>query len=170
MTLANDGFQNSDEVFHPEPTSGQRIDQIRRRLPSHDIALAELDPSITFDNRRYFEAPKPQRIVDHTRIQAGDWFACDGMSTKRIDLCARSLGALNPNNDFQPDLKIPYKDWKIDLHFSAFGANVQDGICGAPLVDENGRVAGMFRSVDDTGIFASTASMDLLIREGWTVV
>ncbi len=95
------------------------------------------------------------------------------MSTGRIDLCARSLGALYPDKGSQPEDKIPYKNWKIDLRFSAFGilgANVQDGICGAPLVDENGRVAGMFRSVDDAGMFASTASMDLLIREGWAVV
>ncbi|MCJ1366632.1 hypothetical protein MMC16_005762 [Acarospora aff. strigata] len=173
LTLANHGFQHSDEVFHPDPTSGRRIGQIRLRLPPHDLALAELDPSITFDNQRYFEAPNPQRLVDHTTIQAGDWFECDGMSTGRIDLCARSLGASYPNKDSQPDLKIPYRNWEIDLHFSAFGilgANVQDGICGAPLVDGNGRVAGMFRSVDDAGIFASTASMDLLIREGWAVI
>ncbi len=173
LTLANHGFQHGDEVFHPEPTSGRRIGQIRIRLPPHDLALAELDPSITFDNQRYFEAPTPQRLVDHTAIQAGDWFECDGMSTGRIDLCARSLGALCPNKDFQPDMKIPYKNWEIDLQFSAFGTlgvNVQDGTCGAPLVDESGRVAGMLRSVDDTGMFASTASLDLLIREGWAVV
>lgn len=95
------------------------------------------------------------------------------MFTGRIHLCARSLGALYPNKDFQPNLKIPYKNWKIDLQFSAFGilgANVQDGICEAPLVDESERVAGMFRFVDDAGIFASAASMDLLIREGWDVL
>jgi len=173
LTLANHGFQHSDEVFHPGPTSGRRIGQIRLRLPPYDLALAELDPSIIFDNQRYFEAPNPQRLIDHTEIRAGDWFECDGMSTGRIDLCARSLGALYPDKDSQPEDKIPYKNWKIELRFSAFGilgANVQDGICGAPLVDENGRVAGMFRFVDDAGMFASTASMDLLIREGWAVV
>ena len=173
LTLANHGFQHSDEVFHPDPTSGRRIGQIRLHLPPHDLAFAELDPLITFDNHRYFEAPNPQRLVDHSAIQAGDWFECDGMSTGRIDLCARSLGALHPNKDLHPRLKIPYRNWEIDLRFSAFGilgANVQDGVCGAPLVDTNGRVAGMCRSVDDTGMFASTASMDLLIREGWAVV
>ena len=173
LTLANHGFQHSDEVFHPDPIHGRRIGQIRLRSPPHDLALLELDPSITFDNKRYFEAPNPLRLAGHTAIQPGDWFACDGMSTGRIDLCARSLGASNPNKDVHPDLKIPYKDWKIDLRFSACGipgANGQDGICGAPLVDGNGRVGGMFRFVDDTGMFASTASMDLLIREGWAVV
>ena len=172
LTLANHGFEDSDEVFHPDPTSGRRIGQIRLRLPIQDLAFAEIYSSITFDKQRYFEAPHPQRLVSHTAIQAGDWFECDSMSTGRIDLCARSLGAWNPKKNSQP-IKISYQNWRIDLHFSAFGvlgANVQDGVCGAPVVDQNGRVAGMVRSVDDAGLFASTASMDLLIEDGWAVV
>ncbi len=172
LTLADHEFQHSDEVFHHTPTFSQSIGQIRLRLPPHDLALAELDPSIPSDNQRDFEAPTPQRLIDHTAIQAGEWFECDGMSTGRIDLCAQSLGASCPDEDSQPDLKIPCKDWKIDVRFSAFGilgASVQDGACGAPVVDENGRVAGVLRSVDDGGMFASAAAMDLLIREGWAV-
>lgn len=173
LTVANHGFQHSSEVFHPEPTSGRRIGQIRLRLPPHDIALAELDPSITFDNQRYFEAPNPQRLVHHTEIQAGDWFECDGMSTGRIDLCARGLGAFYPQRDYHPNIKIPYVNWNIELQFSAFGilgVGVKDGICGAPLVDDNGRIAGMFRFIDNIGHFATTTSMDVLIHQGWAIV
>ena len=35
--------------------------------------------------------------ANDTAVQAGDWFECDGISTGRIALCARSLEALRPN-------------------------------------------------------------------------
>ena len=174
LAISNHACQHSDEVFHPNPISGQRIDQIRRRLPPPDLALAELDSSVTFDNRCCSEASISQSLVDHTAIEAGEWFHCHAASAGRIVLCARSLSAANSNRDPHSQLEIPYKDWPIDLHFSAFGLpegpDAQDSIRGAPLVDHNGRVAGLLRSVDRGGLFASVAPMDVLVREGWEVV
>ena len=173
LTLSTHGFEHSDKVFNPNPTTGQRIGQICRRLPSHDIALAELDPSTAFDNQCCTDAPLPVQLVDHTAIEAGQWFHCHGAFAGRIDLCARSLTSINPSQDFASGLNTPYKDWPINMHFSVFGlpagAEMRDSIRGAPLVDHCGRVPGLLRSFDESGRFASVAPMDVLLREGWEV-
>ena len=60
------------------------------------------------------------------------------------------------------------------MHFSTIGiqegADLRDSIRGAPLVDHNGRVAGLLESVDNKGLFASVAPMNILVTEGWEVV
>lgn len=90
MMAANHGFQDCIEVHHPNPQS-RRIGEIAERSEDWDIALVRLDPSISFSNRRYFEAPSPRRLVPIGDILCGDWFEADSISTGRIDLCARLL-------------------------------------------------------------------------------
>lgn len=87
ITVANDGFRHSEEVYHSTPL-GRRVGQIVERLPEIDIALLSLDPSISFSNARYFQAPAPLRMIPHEQIKIGDNFELDGISTGRLDLVA----------------------------------------------------------------------------------
>lgn len=172
MTSACHGFPTSDEVYHPSPT-GRRIGQIVQRFPAWDIALVQLDPSISFSNRRYFAAPVPSRLISIEEIRAGDWFEVDGMSTGRVDLCARGRSWYNPTPTSSISLPVAYKDWRIETAFSLFGtigAQVKEGICGAPIVDEDGRVGGLFVLVDEAGLWAHTLALDFFMHSGWSLV
>ena len=173
LTLANHGFPDSSEVYHPSPT-GRRIGQITERFPAWDWALAELDPSISFSNDRYFAAPKPSRLIRVNELKVGDWFEVDGYSTGRLDLCARGISLLKPSMpDGIPTVPIPCERWTVELAYSLFGAigaSIKEGICGAPVVDDEGRVAGMFSLVDMSGMWAHTTALDFLSHSGWSLV
>lgn len=173
VSVANHGFPDSPEVYHPWPT-GRRIGQITDRFPVWDLAFAQLDPSISFSNDHYFAAPKPSRLICVEEIMAGDWFEVDGYSTGRLDMCARGRSYVRPNmpEGIQP-IPIPYRDWMVETAYSLFGTigpSIKEGICGAPVVDHVGRVAGMFSLVDQSGMWAHTAGLDFFSSSGWSLV
>lgn len=171
MTAANQGFQDSAEVYHPNP-QGQRIGQIMERLGDLNIALIGVDPSILFRNERYFEAPSPKSLAQVDEILSGEWFTVDGISTGRIDLCARII-SYYPSSTISAPIESEASSWNVELGFSSYGASgaaVQDGVRGAPIVDQDGRVAGFFTGADSSGIYAFAPVLDPLIDAGWSVV
>lgn len=174
ISVANHGFRQADEVYHPTPL-GRKIGQIVERLPELDIGLLSLDPSISFSNDRYFQAPAPRRMVPHAQIRAGDNFEMDGISTGRLDLVAvgKSFYFEDPTPPAGEYDLVDFQGWRIELTFAAFGPTGQqarDGVCGAPFVDLEGRVGGFCRSSDASYLFAHTPALDGLIRRGWMVV
>jgi hypothetical protein len=174
LTAANHGFGASREVFHPSP-SGRRIGEIVNRWPAWDLAFVAIDPSISFNNGRYFSAPPPARLISPQELLAGDWFELDGISTGRIDMMARGRTYDHHHHDTtnQTSVSVNYAEWDVSTLYSAFGpmgGKIQEGVCGAPVVDVDGRVAGFFRFLDDSGMWASTASLESLIRQGWSIV
>lgn len=175
LTVANRGFPATNEVFHPSP-SGRHIGNIVNRWSARDLGFVAIDSSISFNNARYFSAPSPSRLVSENELLAGDWFEVDGISTGRIDLMARGRTFNRHNFEAPPpgSLPIKYLEWDISTVYSAFGPMggdmIQDGVCGAPVVDEQGRVAGFFRRVDGSGIWAATASLGFLIDQGWSIL
>ena len=173
VSVANHGFPDSSEVYHPWPT-GRRIGQITDRFPVWDLAFAQLDPSISFSNDHYFAAPKASRLICVEEIKTGDWFEVDGYSTGRLDMCARGRTYVRPNmpEGIQP-IPIPYRDWMVETAYSLFGmigASIKEGICGAPVVDHVGRVAGIFSLVDQSGMWAHTAGLDFFSNSGWSLI
>jgi len=173
VSIANHGFPDSSEVYHPWPT-GRGIGQITDRFPAWDLAFAQLDPSISFSNDQYFAAPKPSRLICVEEIKAGDWFEVDGYSTGRLDMCARGRSYVRPNvPEGVQSIPIPYRDWMVETAYSLFGtigASIKEGICGAPVVDQVGRVAGMFSLVDQSGMWAHTGGLDFFSNSGWSLV
>lgn len=173
LSVTNHGFPDSLEVHHPLPT-GRQIGQITDRFPVWDLALAQLDPSISFSNDQYFAAPKPSRLMGVDEIKAGDWFEVDGYSTGRLNMCARGISYIRPNmpEGIQP-MPVPYRDWKVETAYSLFGTigdSIKEGICGAPVVDQEGRVAGMFSFADQSGMWAHKAGLDFLSHSGWSLI
>lgn len=177
LTVANHGFPATNEVFHPSP-SGHHIGMIVNRWPGWNLALVAMDPSISFNNRRYFSAPSPRRLIsENDELLAGDWFELDGISTGRTDLMARgrTFNHRIPEEAPQGSVPLKYPEWDISTVYSVFGpmggGAVQDAVCGAPVVDDEGRLAGFFQLVDDgSGIWAATASLGFLIQQGWSIV
>ena len=105
-------------------------------------------------------------------IKVGDNFVADGISTGAVDFIARYLSIHRPDG-IRSDYPIRYREWELLAGLSAYGMTegiATEGICGAPLVDENGRVGGVFRYIAEETIFATTPPMDYLMLLGWTVV
>ena len=171
ISVANHGFPDLSEVHHPSPT-GRRIGRITDRFPAWDLAFAQLDPSISFSNDQYFAAPKPTRLITMEEIRAGDWFEVDGYSTGRVDMCARGRSYyIRPYTPVGAQaIPVPYRVETAYSLFGTIGAPIKGGICGASVVDQVGRVAGMFSLVDKSGMWAHTAGLDFFINSGWSLV
>ncbi|KAF8436461.1 hypothetical protein BGX38DRAFT_1214488 [Terfezia claveryi] len=170
MTLANHGFQESLDVYHPSP-HGAKIGTIVAQYEPLDLALMELEPHVRFTNGNYFAATPPQRLCSIWSIKAADVYSADGFSTRVVDCVARSRSLFRPTNNLQ-DYPVLYREWQIYTVFSTFGvtgSTVVKGICGAPLVDEEGNVGGFFRFSDKSGTFAFSPPTDFLSFMGWGV-
>ena len=93
-TVANHGFPNTEDVFHPYP-SGEKIGHIADRYPELDIAMVQLTPASSdrYTNRVYFQAEAPRRLAEVSDMVPGSWFEVDGMSTGLLSLlyCGRSM-------------------------------------------------------------------------------
>ncbi|MCJ1257534.1 hypothetical protein MMC24_005360 [Lignoscripta atroalba] len=160
MTCSLHGWQNSNEVFHPQP-SGKLIGTVRERYDAQDMALVELNPAIQFTNHRYFEANIPRRLL--TRAECGRmrgvWYTADGMSTGCISLVKSGTVYEFPPRPLG-HARIPFATWREEGAvysnlYTVMGATggdstVADGLCGAPIVDHSGGsngVAGFFPNV-----------------------
>ncbi len=92
MTVVNNGFPASTQVFHPS-IRGSRMGEIDKRWLAQDVALVRLDSSIKFDNSYYFDTQNPVRLLrsNEVRSKAGKRYSVDGMSTGLIFLFLRGV-------------------------------------------------------------------------------
>lgn len=71
----------------------------------------------------------------------------------------------NANNS----LEIEYREYNITRGYGAFGGSAKDGICGAPIVEEDsGGVIGFFQFSSPDWVFSPV--LDDIIDAGWDVV
>jgi len=169
LTVSDHGFPYSDEVFHPT-NNGSHIGEIDERFEHLGIALVKLNPSINFTNTTYFEAKGPRRLLRSQEIPFGVFFCVDGMSTGAVFLQTQGISLdLPPRPLSMAD--ITFSKWKVFRSFGALGSVPREGICGAPLVEDDsdqGGVAGFF--VNGNSDFALTPCLDELIDRSWNVV
>lgn len=128
--------------------------------------MVQLTPanSDRYTNRVYFQAEAPRRFAEVSDMVPGKWFEVDGMSTGLLSLLYRGRSMESPPG--HPP--IPVNQWQQKNLFSAFGATspqLVEGICGAPLVEDLGLVAGFFHSAA-----GECTVLDDLVAEGWQVV
>lgn len=172
LTVANHGFPEDVEVFHPT-SYGVKIGDIDERYEELDIAMVRLDPSqrSRYSNQAYFQAEPPKRLVEADSIAMNSYFEVDGMSTGLVTLVFAGKAMERPiRPPGHPE--IPITEWRRYTIHEIFGAsNTQllDGLCGAPIVGiDTGNVAGFFHLA--AGDYAQSAALDDLIAEGWGVV
>ncbi|KAI9677216.1 MAG: hypothetical protein M1829_002790 [Trizodia sp. TS-e1964] len=170
MTVANHGFLDSTEVYHPA-LNGTRIGEVVERWLALDTGLVKLDPSINFRNDDYFEASSPKRLMRSDELQLGEWFSCDGMSTGLVFLQYEGSRLMSPPRP--ADVRIEFSEFieeSILYSFGPSGAAVSDGLCGAPFLQDDSElrgVAGFFHRVSDHYCFA--AVLDDVIAAGWSL-
>ena len=181
MTCALHGWQNTNEVYHPQALNGELIGNIRERYDAQDIALVELNPSIRFTNSSYFDAIPPRRLLttEDTMNKRGCWYLADGMSTGTVAMMqSGNIHEIPPRPEAH--VSIPYNTWptensihsKIYAMIGATGgeADVADGLCGAPIVEESSEsqgIGGFFQFED--GNYCIAPCLDQLVADGWSV-
>ena len=141
LTVSNQAFLKTNQVFHPTHNDTQ-IGDIVERFPHLDVALVELNPSITFTNSTYFEAKKPRRLLRSHEISNGAWFAVDGISTGVVFLQAQGL-TLACQRRSPGVTAIAFSEWIVYRGFGALGVVPLEGIRGAAIVEENTEDCGV---------------------------
>ena len=176
LTVANHGFLESEEVFHPT-TNDFRIGEISERWPAQDVALVKLDPSISFRNLHYFEAQTPLRLLrseELERSKTGKWFSVDGMSTGLLFLFLRGVSLYQARRPSPNPIQIDFCKWTTEHVFRLIGpagGSTKDGICGAAIVEDDpemGGVAGFFQLANDE--ICLSPVLDEFIDRGWTLL
>lgn len=180
MTAANHGFPDSDEVYYPTRGTGEMIGEIQERWVAEDVAMVKLRPEIRFSNQEYFNATPPRRLLRIGHSSYGQWCSADGMSCGTIFL-QREGRRVRPS-DHEVDTRassgivIPVSGFYQEPLFGVFGpvgGEVAEGICGAPIVEEDsssgeqdgGGVCGFFRMASDT--MAVCSCLDAIIDRSW---
>ena len=181
MTCALHGWPNSNEVYHPQARSGQIIGMIKERYDAQDIGLVELDPSIRFTNSSYFDAIPPRRLLtsEDTRNTRGCWYIADGMSTGCVAMMQAGIIDELPPRPPGP-VEIPFTQWekeksvysKLYAMIGATGgaADVADGLCGAPIVEDSAESPGVGGFVQfEDGNYCIAPCLDQLVADGWSL-
>jgi hypothetical protein len=173
MTVAHHAFKDCKMVFHPDGDSGDCIAQILERYPDQDVALAEIHPSVNFDNSQIFESPPPTRLIRGKDVQENEWYFCDGMTTGTVAMLYAGLrlapwltggGLQTEFHDFRPE-SVLYATAP-----TGGAPEIRDGICGAPIIhEEDTSVAGFFQYIAPSG-YCFCPRLDALIDDGWGVV
>ena len=63
LTVAEHGFDDTDEVFHPDAFPQFRLGSIETRFPLMDVAFCQLDEGVTYSNSTYFAAQPPKKMM-----------------------------------------------------------------------------------------------------------
>ena len=145
VTVASHGFEDDGLVYHPNPKHGKVIGRIVASLPHANISLAKLNPGLRYINETFGNGTGP----DGTKING---FTADFRPHMR------SYDSLNMNNPFsgycvgtvlatgarvtgESNKNFVLHEWYT---FENGDQTVDQG-CGSPVLDEEGRVAGLFR-------------------------
>ena len=177
ITLADHGFQDSDDVYHPDRLPQWLLGTIALRFPFIDTALCKLSASLNYSNKTYFTANPPKRMVStdfvDQHIRFGTWFECEGFTVGRAHMMYEGPAVGYPG--LPPYVENSYL--LKSFEFAYFGPEVglpADGLCGAPVVHEksddpmmDGIVLGFIWLVADRD--SVVASVDDLLEAGWQI-
>jgi hypothetical protein len=169
LTAAEHGFPTT-EVYHPN-VDGTLIGEVKDRNKTLDLALIQLYSSFRYTNSGYFDAVSPKRLLKHSQV-GNEWCSLDGMTTGLVFLLRQyDRLFMCTENDPEGTLRII---WCAEFIFESVGPTaggaVVDGICGAPIVTDEGGVAGFFHQADNNGRWCVCAALDPIIDEGWELV
>ena len=175
LTVFNHGFLGTDEVYHPSSqAAGVCIGQITERFEHLDIALVRLSPSSSFTNSEYFQAQTPTRLLRSNQVSENVWCSLDGMATGLVFL--RLVGVRMRRAQRPPGVVISFAEFLVEniMEFiGPAGGRVRDGVCGAPIVVDDGQdggVVGFFQLGAQDSDWALSPCLDDLLDRDWALV
>jgi hypothetical protein len=170
ITLAAHSFKDCERVFHPNGDNGDSIAEIKERYVDEDWVLAELHPSIAFDNSQVFECPTPERLLRSNEMKEVEWYICDGMTTGKVAMMysgCRLVEASEPGGEMIWVSKMTPQSIYFTMGPTGGAPEIRSGICGAAIVHEKGNgVAGFFQWINRDG-YCFSPRLDKLIDDGW---
>ena len=140
VTCALHGFLEDGIVFHPDPIKGRQIGKVVQRFPNVDVGLVRLEPGIRYTNE-FFESRSGASGVTPRRFTLSKYGDCLEMDNPYSGSCAATVVGVN---SVLEGTVYHRHDWQ----FFERGIAANEGSCGSPILDENGRVASIFRFVD----------------------
>jgi hypothetical protein len=175
LTLADHGFHDTDEVYHPDISERFRLGSIDSRFPLIDVALCQLTQAINYTNHSYFAVNPPQRLVTTEHVEKNitttSWFEADGMSSGLVSLLYIGPAIGYPNVHPNIEERHLLRNYTFD-YFGPDALGVRPGLCGALVVHEksddndcDGVVIGFVWL--DNGGDCIVAALDELIESGW---
>ena len=159
VTVASHGFNQDGLVYHPNPKSGTEIGRVVRSLPHLDISLVRLHPGFRYVNHTFGNTTTDSQgtlltglspcVPPHLRIY--DLITTDNPFT---GLCEGLTMAVGVRITDDPKATYVRHQWKIFEN----GSEPVDGACGCPILDDEGRVVGLFRfKAKDSGLCLSAS-------------
>ncbi|MCJ1227536.1 hypothetical protein MMC12_004192 [Toensbergia leucococca] len=178
LTVANHAFLDTNEVWHPDGNASL-LGTIDERYEAEDLALVKLKNHVAFRNTEYFDGTVPRRLLRSTEIPLANmsqWFCCDGFSTGLVSL--RAIGTMwhvpsRGRGSDDPLGRIQYAEFVREIVFENTGPTGEvagDGLCGAPIVwddGDHGGVAGFYQVGNST--YSLCAVLDKLMDAGWSL-
>jgi hypothetical protein len=177
LTLAEQGFQDTDNVYHPDLEDDLNIADIGLRFPLIDVALATLAPSISYTNKVYFTANPPKKLVPTEFVEeyvgTHTWFEAEGFTTGRVHMLYMGPAVGYPEVSNYVYNSCVLRTYGLE-YFGPEVGEVKEGLCGAPVVHEftdddnlNGIVLGFIWSRSDRDLIV--AAVDELLDAGWQI-
>jgi hypothetical protein len=142
VTCALHGFCEDGIVFHPDPDGGRPIGKVVQRFPNIDLGLVRLEPGICYTNE-FFESEGGASSVTPCRFA----IPVPGESLEMDNPFSGSCAATVVGDNFIfENTKYHKHNWQIFEH----GTKLDEGSCGSPILNEDGRVVAIFRFVDES--------------------
>jgi hypothetical protein len=162
ITVATHGFEADGLVYHPNPVTGSVIGRIVEHLPGTDTSVMKLNTGLRYVNHTFASEANPD-CIETSGVSPGY-----PPHLRRYDFITMD----NPYSGFSEGsvLATGYKisdggDTKYIPHsWYVFenGSEPVDGSCGCPILDEQGRVVGLFRfKVEGTNMCVAVSAVEL---------
>jgi hypothetical protein len=183
LSLALHGFEDTDDVFHPDPLPQSHLGTIDIRIPWIDVALCVMDERVTFTNKSYFTANPPKRLVTtqfvDSKLGVGTWFEAEGYTSERVHMfysgpAVQYYDARVRDGEAYELTQLRRSRQYVLENLGPDVGDAQEGLCGAPVVHEqtedeemDGIVLGFVWLKDDKSLVV--AAVDYLVDDGWEV-
>lgn len=164
ITVADHGFNDDGEVWHPDP-SGTLIGKIRHRFPDSDIALVQLEKNIKFDNKTFGNVDDPAGSIP-TRIATKTLFFDNiYMDNPFAGYCVGQILA--------PGVRVESSGIMIQHCWVAMDVSSDqgpiDGSCGSAIFNDDDEVVGFFRFKKHGSRDCYAVSSEMLIQAGYHI-
>ncbi|KAI4120471.1 MAG: hypothetical protein LQ338_006994 [Usnochroma carphineum] len=170
ITVAAHGFQEDGNVYHPNPDTGRIIGQVVKNLRGTDIAIVKLEPGLRYTNETFGSDDNPAGFYINgiappyaPHLRAFDEVKMNNPFTGSSEGTIMALGAKIIGEE--GNRKFIRHDW----HMFENGDQPVDRSCGAPILDDQDRVVGLFRFREPTSNLCLSISATELREFGYEI-
>lgn len=169
ITVATHGFEDDGLIYHPNPKKGAVIGQIEAHIPYTGISIASLKPGLRYVNETFGSDSDPDGIrldkicpayPPHLRVY--DTLVMNNPFSGNCEGVTMALGARVEGEAAKKFIK---HEW---IHFEN-GDQPIDGSCGSPIVNDEGKFVGLFRSREDSSGLCLCVSASELHEHGYDI-